>query len=184
MTNQKSPINVKSKMFFRCWLFLGSFGLGAASLWVFYMGATFQTKFYLLAIPAGILFSFFFFTLFAIAFPAFTKKGGVIFSIIEGEDGRLFSGKTSVNIKDIKSMKMGRHRYSPKGIFFMDILIQTGNHGMVRIPTYNTLPEPEFYKAVELHILPYMTEEARADWIGQFTEAQRKAYLNQFHKDI
>ncbi len=81
-------------------------------------------------------------------------------------------------------MKMGRHRYSPKGIFFMDILIQTGKNGMVRIPTYNILPEPEFYKEVELHILPYMTEEARADWIGQFTEAQRKAFLNEFHKDI
>ncbi|WP_414556761.1 YfjD family protein [Bacillus swezeyi] len=182
--NNKLPIEVKSKMFFRVWLFLGSFGLGAASLWMFYMGITFQTKFYLLAIPAGLLFSFFFFVLFLIAFPAFTKKGSVIFSIIEGEDGRLFSEKKSVNIKDIKSIKMGRHRYSPKGIFFMDVLIQTRANGLVRIPTYNILPEPEFYKAVELHLLQYMTEEARTDWIGQFTEAQRKAYLNTFHKDI
>ncbi|MPQ23634.1 YfjD family protein [Bacillus paralicheniformis] len=182
--SERLPIEVKSKMFFRIWLLLGSFGLGAASLWVFYMGITFQTKFYLLAIPAGLLFSFFFFLLFFIAFPAFTSKGSVIFRIIEGEDGRLLSGKNSILIKDIKSLKMARHRYSPKGIFFMDILIETRENGMVRIPTYNILPEPEFYKAVELYILPYMTEEARAGWIGQFTEAQRTAYLNQFHKDI
>lgn len=95
----------------------------------------------------------------------------------------LFTEKKSVDIKDINSIRMDRHPYSLKGIFFMDVLIQTRGNGLVRIPTYNILPEPEFYKAVELHVLSYMTEEARRDWIGQFTEAQRKAYLNQFHKN-
>ncbi|MEC3608159.1 YfjD family protein [Bacillus glycinifermentans] len=180
---KKRTIEVKSKMFFRIWLFLGSFGMGAASLWVFYMGITFQTKFYLLAIPLGLLCSLFFFVLFLSAFPAFTKRGNVIFRIEEEDCGRLFTEKKSVDIKDIKSIRMDRHPYSPKGIFFMDVLIQTRGNGLVRIPTYNILPEPEFYKAVELHVLSYMTEEARQDWIGQFTEAQRKAYLNQFHKN-
>ncbi|ASB86788.1 MULTISPECIES: YfjD family protein [Bacillus] len=176
-------IEVRGKMFFRCWLFLATFGFGAASLWLFYMGMTFQTKYYLLAIPAGLFFSLFFFTLFLIVFPAFTKKGNVIFNIIEGENGRLFSGKKSVDIKDMKSIRMDWHRYSLKGIFLMDVLIRTRENRMVRIPTYNILPEPAFYKAVELHILPHMTEEARQDWIGQFTDAQRNAYLKEFDKD-
>ncbi|MGN9867116.1 YfjD family protein [Bacillus swezeyi] len=180
-TGKKRTIEVKSRMFFRVWAFAGTAGIGLVGIWLFFEAVKFESKYSLLYLGAGMLGMIYGLITSLMIFPAFTKRGSVIFSIIEGEDGRLFSGKKSVNIKDIK---MGRHRYSPKGIFFMDVLIQTRANGLVRIPTYNILPEPEFYKAVELHLLQYMTEEARADWIGQFTEAQRKAYLNTFHKDI
>ncbi|MED1737955.1 YfjD family protein [Bacillus swezeyi] len=177
-------IEVKSRIFFRIWAFAGTAGIGLVGIWLFFEAVKFESNYSLLFLGAGLLGMIYGLITFLMIFPAFTKRGSVIFSIVEGEDGRLFSGKKSVNIKDIKSIKMGRHRYSPKGIFFVDVLIQTNANGLVRIPTYNILPEPEFYKAVELHILPYITEEARADWIGQFTEAQRKAYLGEFHKDI
>lgn len=171
-------------MFFRVWVFAGTAGLGVVGVWLFYEAIKLESKYSLLYLAVGLFGIIYGLMTFLMVFPAFTKKGNIIFSMIEGEDGRLFSGKKSVLFKDIKSLKMEQHRCSPKGIFFMDIMIETFGNGMVRIPTYNILPEPAFYKAVELYVLPYMTEEARADWIGQFTEAQRKAYLKEFHKDI
>ncbi|MCY9261815.1 YfjD family protein [Bacillus haynesii] len=181
---KKQPIDVKSRMFFRVWVFAGTAGFGLVGAWLFYEAIKLELKYSLLYLGIGLFGIIYGLITFLMVFPAFTKKGNIIFRMIEGEDGRLFSGKKSVLFKDIKSLKMEQHRCSPKGIFFMDIMIETFGNGMVRIPTYNILPEPAFYKAVELYILPYMTEEARADWIGRFTEAQRKAYLNEFHKDI
>ncbi len=78
MKNQEI-IEVKSKMFLRIWAFVGSAGMGLACLWLFYMGITFQTKYYLLAIPAGFLFTLFCLYLFIIFFPAFTR-GEIPFS--------------------------------------------------------------------------------------------------------
>ncbi|KJE33436.1 YfjD family protein [Bacillus licheniformis] len=181
---KKQTFYVKSRMSFKVWVFAGTAGFGLIGAWLFYEAIKLESKYSLLYVGVGTFGIIYGLMTFLMVFPAFTKKGNIIFTIIEGEDGRIFSGKKSVLFKDIKSLKMAEHRYSPKSIFLMDILIETRGNGRVRIPTYNILPEPEFYKAVELYILPYMTEEARAEWIGQFTEAQRKAYLNEFHKDI
>ncbi|NPC94632.1 YfjD family protein [Bacillus sp. WMMC1349] len=180
---KKQPIKVKSRIFLRIWGFLGSAGIGLAGLWLFVEALKFESKYSIFYLGGGLLGIVYGFITFLIFCPAFTKKGDVIFNIIEGKDGRLFSGKKVVELKNIKSIRMGRHRYSFKGIFLMDILIETHENKVVRIPTYNILPEPEFYKAVELHILPYLTEATREDWISQFTEVQRKAYLEKFHQN-
>lgn len=74
-------IEVRSRMFFRIWAFAASGGMGLACLWLFYMGITFQTKYYLIAIPAGLIFSLFCLYLFIILFPAFYKTGKCDLSI-------------------------------------------------------------------------------------------------------
>ncbi|WP_411667602.1 DUF5381 family protein, partial [Bacillus subtilis] len=49
-----------------------------------------------------------------------------------------------------------------------------------RIPTWNIIPNPLFFEAVERYILPHLNEEAKSNWIGQFTDIQRSAYLKEF----
>ncbi len=75
---------------------------------------------------------------------------------------------------------MGRHHYSLKGIFFEDIIIEKTDGKVVRIPTWNIIANPLFFEAVERYILPHLSDEAKNNWIGQFTEIQRKAYLKEF----
>ena len=179
MKNQEI-IEVKSKMFLRIWAFVGSAGMGLACLWLFYMGITFQTKYYLLAIPAGFLFTLFCLYLFIIFFPAFTPRVNTIFRIKTGKNGEVFTDKVSVTFTDIKKIEMSRHKFSLKGIFQEDILIQTVDQKTIRIPTWNIIPNPLFFEAVERYILPHLNEEAKSNWIGQFTDIQRSAYLKEF----
>ncbi|MGK9430005.1 YfjD family protein [Bacillus atrophaeus] len=176
-------IEVRSRMFFRIWAFAASGGMGLACLWLFYMGITFQTKYYLIAIPAGLIFSLFCLYLFIILFPAFTKRGNVIFRLKTGETGEIFTDKHTVEFKDIKKIEMNRHKNSVKGIFLEDIMIQTVENKMIQIPTWNIIPNPLFFEAVERYILPHMNNEAQTNWISQFTEVQRSVYLKEFENN-
>ena len=92
----------------------------------------------------------------------------------------MFTDKVSVTFTDIKKIEMSRHKFSLKGIFQEDILIQTVDQKTIRIPTWNIIPNPLFFEAVERYILPHLNEEAERDWIGQFTDIQRSAYLKEF----
>ncbi|MCY9185758.1 YfjD family protein [Bacillus halotolerans] len=178
MENQ--VVEVKSRMFLRIWAFVGSAGMGLACLWLFYMGITFQTKYYLLAIPAGFLFTLFCLYLFIIFFPAFTPRGNIIFRIKTGKDGEIFTDKAAVKFADIKKIEMNRNKYRLIGIFQEDVIIQTTDHKTIRIPTWNIIPNPLFFEAVERYIVPHMNDEAKTNWIGQFTEIQRNVYLKEF----
>lgn len=113
-------------------------------------------------------------------FPAFTSRGNIIFRIKTGKDGEIFTDKAAVKFADIKKIEMNRNKYRLKGIFQEDVIIQTTNHKTIRIPTWNIIPNPLFFEAVERYIVPHMNDEAKTNWIGQFTEIQRNVYLKEF----
>lgn len=110
----------------------------------------------------------------------FHPAGKYHFPHQDRKNGEVFTDKVSVTFTDIKKIEMSRHKFSLKGIFQEDILIQTVDQKTIRIPTWNIIPNPLFFEAVERYILPHLSEEAKSNWIGQFTEVQRKAYLKEF----
>ncbi|TDO08537.1 hypothetical protein DFO69_3942 [Bacillus subtilis] len=172
-------IKVKSRMFFRIWLFLATGGAFIAGVWLVFEALTFESKYALLYLGGGLMAIVYGLITFFMAFPAFTSRGNVIFSVKAGPDGEIFSRKRSVLFSEVKRIYMGRHHYSLKGIFFEDIIIEKTNGKVVRIPTWNIIAYPPFFEAVERYILPHLNEEAKSNWIGQFTEVQRNAYLKE-----
>ncbi|QIW79076.1 YfjD family protein [Bacillus tequilensis] len=176
-------IQVKSRMFFRIWLFLATGGAFIAGMWLVSEALTFQSKYALLYLGVGLMAIVYGLITLFMAFPAFTSRGNVIFSVKTGPDGEIFSRKRSVRFPEIKRMYMGRHRYSLKGIFFEDIIIEKIDGKVVRLPTWNIIAHPLFFEAVECYILPHLKEEAKSNWISQFTEVQRNAYLKEFENN-
>ncbi|MBY4605844.1 YfjD family protein [Bacillus sp. SPARC3] len=173
-------IKVKSRLFFRIWLFLATGGAFIVGVWLVSEALTFESKYALLYLGGGLLAIVYGLITFFMAFPAFTSRGNVIFSIKTGPSGEIFSRKRSVLFSEVKRIYMGRHQYSLKGIFFEDIIIEKTDGKIVRIPTWNIISNPLFFEAVERYILPHLNEEAKSNWIGQFTEIQRSAYLKEF----
>ncbi|MCO4851614.1 YfjD family protein [Bacillus vallismortis] len=173
-------IKVKSRLFFRIWLFLATGGAFIAGVWLVSEALTFESKYALLYLGGGLMAIVYGLITFCMAFPAFTSRGNIIFSVKTGPDGEIFSKKRSVHFSEIKRIYMGRHHYSLKGIFFEDIIIEKTDGKAVRIPTWNIIANPLFFEAVERYILPHLNEEAKNNWISQFTEIQRKAYLKEF----
>ncbi|KXJ33490.1 hypothetical protein AX282_10045 [Bacillus spizizenii] len=173
-------IKVKSRMFFRIWLFLATGGAFIVGVWLVSEALTFESKYSLLYLGGGLMAIVYGLITFFMAFPAFTSRGNVIFSVKTGPDGEIFSRKRSARFSEIKRIYMGRHHYSLKGIFFEDIIIEKTDGKVVRIPTWNIIANPLFFEVVERYILPHLSDEAKNNWIGQFTEIQRKAYLKEF----
>ncbi|UQZ49043.1 hypothetical protein C2H92_21105 [Bacillus halotolerans] len=138
---------------------------------------TFESKYALLYLGGGLMAIVYGLITFFMAFPAFTSRGNVIFSVKTGPDGEIFSRKRSVLFSEVKRIYMGRYHYSLKGIFFEDMIIEKTDGKVVRIPTWNIIAYPSFFEAVERYILPHLNEEAKSNWIGQFTEGQRNTYL-------
>lgn len=182
LTNNE-VIQVKSRMFFRIWLFLATGGAFIAGVWLVSEALTFESTYALLYLGIGLLAIIYGLITFLMAFPAFTSRGNVIFSVKTGPDGRIFSKKRSVLFSEVKRIYMGRHRFSLKGVFFEDIIIEKTDGKVVRIPTWNIIANPLFFEAVERYILPYMNKEAKSNWIGQFTDLQRNAYLKEFENN-
>ncbi|WGD86369.1 YfjD family protein [Bacillus subtilis] len=173
-------IEVKSMMFLRAWLFLATGGAFIVGVWLVSEALTFESKYALLYLGGGLLAMIYGLITFFMAFPAFTSRGNVIFTIKTGPSGEIFLRKRSVLFSEVKRLYMGRHQYSLKGIFFEDIIIEKTDGKIVRIPTWNIIANPLFFEAVERYILPHLNEEAQNNWISQFTEVQRKAYLKEF----
>ena len=151
---KKQTFDVKSRMSFRVWVFAGTAGFGLIGAWLFYEAIKLESKYSLLYVGVGTFGIIYGLMTFLMVFPAFTKKGNIIFTIIEGEDGRIFSGKKSVLFKDIKSLKMAEHRYSPKGIFLMDILIETRGTAWCGFRRTTFCLSRHFIKRSRLYILP------------------------------
>lgn len=128
-------IKVKSRMFFRIWLFLATGGAFIAGVWLVSEALTFESKYSLLYLGGGLMAIVYGLITFFMAFPAFTSRGNVIFSVKTGPDGEIFSKKRSARFSEIKRIYMGRHHYSLKGIFFEDIIIEKTDGKVVRIPT-------------------------------------------------
>nr|WP_268345048.1 DUF5381 family protein [Bacillus haynesii] len=98
-------------------VFAGTADLGVVGVWLFYEVIKLESKYSLLYLAVGLFGIIYGLMTFLTVFPAFTKKGNIIFSMIEGEDGRLLSGKKSVLIKDIKSLKMAQHPATARKAF-------------------------------------------------------------------
>lgn len=110
-------IKVKSRLFFRIWLFLATGGAFIVGVWLVAEALTFESKYALLYLGGGLLAIIYGLITFFMAFPAFTSRGNVIFSIKTGPSGEIFSRKRSVLFSEVKRLYMGRHQYSLKGIF-------------------------------------------------------------------
>ncbi|WP_367387276.1 YfjD family protein [Bacillus vallismortis] len=173
-------IEVKSMMFLRAWLFLATGGAFIAGVWLVSEALTFESKYALLYLGGGLMAIVYGLITFFMAFPAFTSRGNIIFSVKTGPDGEIFSRNRSARFSEIKQIYMGRHHNSLKGIFFEDIIIEKTDGKAVRIPTWNIIANPLFFETVERYILPHLNEEAKSNWISQFTEIQRNAYLKEF----
>ncbi|MDY7433864.1 YfjD family protein [Bacillus sp. V26] len=180
---ESHDIEVKSRMFFRIWLFLATGGAVIAGVWLVSEAITFESKYSLLYLGGGLMAIVYGLITFSMVLPAFTSRGHVIFRIKQGPDGEIFTKKRSVPFAEIKRIYMGRHQYSLKGIFFEDIIIEKKDGKIVRIPTWNIIANPLFFEAVERYMLPHMTEEAKNNWISQFTEIQRSVYLKEFEEN-
>lgn len=110
-------IKVKSRLFFRIWLFLATGGAFIVGVWLVSEALTFESKYALLYLGGGLLAMIYGLITFFMAFPAFTSRGNVIFTIKTGPSGEIFSRKRSVLFSEVKRLYMGRHQYSLKGIF-------------------------------------------------------------------
>ncbi len=110
-------IKVKSRLFFRIWLFLATGGAFIVGVWLVSEALTFESKYALLYLGGGLMAIVYGLITFFMAFPAFTSRGNVIFSVKTGPDGEIFSRKRSVMFSEVKRIYMGRHHYSLKGIF-------------------------------------------------------------------
>lgn len=139
--------------------------MALAGFVLFFQGIKFESSyslFYiagsLIGIPYGLI-------TFLWSYRAYGKKG-LLFSIKPGENGQIISRKVSVNIKDIREIKIIQEFkiYKPRTMFFSDLTIRTNQNKIIRIPTYNILSFRDFRYHVEKYILPYTTPDAQQDW--------------------
>lgn len=86
-------IKVKSRLFFRIWLFLATGGAFIVGVWLVSEALTFESKYALLYLGGGLLAMIYGLITFFMAFPAFTSRGNVIFTIKTGPSGEIFSRK-------------------------------------------------------------------------------------------
>lgn len=89
-------IEVKSMMFLRAWLFLATGGAFIVGVWLVSEALTFESKYALLYLGGGLLAMIYGLITFFMAFPAFTSRGNVIFTIKTGPSGEIFLRKRSV----------------------------------------------------------------------------------------
>ncbi len=97
----------------------------------------------------------------------------MLFTIVPGEEGKIVTKKHTVPIKQIREIDFIRNPFN----LMMEIVVTTYHNKEIKIKTYNLLHEVNFYNTVDLHIFPYMNDEAKKVWDKQITE-------NQFLKDM
>ncbi|WP_242521262.1 DUF5381 family protein [Bacillus halotolerans] len=91
---ESHDIEVKSRMFFRIWLFLATGGAVIAGVWLVSEAITFESKYSLLYLGGGLMAIVYGLITFSMVLPAFTSRGHVIFRIKQGPDGEIFTKKT------------------------------------------------------------------------------------------
>lgn len=88
---ESHDIEVKSRMFFRIWLFLATGGAVIAGVWLVSEAITFESKYSLLYLGGGLMAIVYGLITFSMVLPAFTSRGHVIFRIKQGPDGEIFT---------------------------------------------------------------------------------------------
>lgn len=76
---ESHDIEVKSRMFFRIWLFLATGGAVIAGVWLVSEAITFESKYALLYLGGGLMAIVYGLITFSMVLPAFTSRGHVFF---------------------------------------------------------------------------------------------------------
>jgi hypothetical protein len=171
--NDDKLIIFESALYMRVLLFLGSVGIGLASVWVLTVGLSFESKYALYYIGAALLGIPYGIITFFMAFPAFTKRGRVLFTITPGDRGQIISGNKAVYLEDIKEIGIV-HEFilsRPRSIFFSDLLIKTTQGKVIKIQTYNLLIDEVLKYYVENHMFNRMSLEGQQNWRKKFNKA-------------
>ncbi|AZB44514.1 hypothetical protein CEF21_20700 [Bacillus sp. FJAT-42376] len=157
-------IPVRSQWRLVIWMLIASLGVFLFCIWIMIDALQFNSKYSLIAIVAslaGIIFGLY---LFLHALPGFLKKGRVMFEIVTGSNGRIQSKKKCVLLKDIKDITIDRKGFTPRAIFFEDLIIYTQQDKVIKIPTYNMVNDVVVRKQINDYILPYMSENAQKSY--------------------
>ncbi|MTH53696.1 hypothetical protein GKZ89_09800 [Bacillus mangrovi] len=168
--DNRQIIPVRSQWILVIWMLIASLGVFLFCIWVMMDALQFDSKYSLIAIMASLIGIIFGLYLFLHALPGFFKKGRVIFEIVTGPDGRIQSQKKSVLLKDIKDITIDRKGFTPRSIFFEDLIIYTQQNKTVKIPTYNMVNDVVFRKQIIEYILPYMSVHAQESYKAKFTD--------------
>ncbi|WP_342467679.1 YfjD family protein [Bacillus sp. FSL W8-0629] len=165
--NPSEVIEVRSRPFLRVWAFLATGGFGIIGIWLFSEALTFESNYTLFLFLGGLLGIVYGWISFLMIFPAFTKRGNVIFRIQRGENGAVLYRQQTIPFQDIQSIDMRRHRYNIRGFLFMDVLIRKIDGKLIKIPAYSILDEEVFEQTVKQDIYPYLHETAQENWKQQ-----------------
>lgn len=159
-------IKVKSRMFFRIWLFFVIGGVFIVGVWLVFEVFIFEFKYFLFYLGGGLMVIVYGLIIFFMVFLVFISWGNVIFSVKIGFDGEIFLKKCSVCFFEIKWIYMGWYYYSLKGIFFEDIIIEKIDGKVVCIFIWNIIVNLLFFEVVECYIFFYLSDEVKNNWIG------------------
>ncbi|WHY78039.1 DUF5381 family protein [Neobacillus sp. WH10] len=152
-------VNIKGSKFMYVWMFLATAGFLIACLFLIINGFKFDSKYSILYLVGGFIFTPFYLYLTLWHLPGL-RPGKVLLTIVPGENGTVISKKGTVLIKNIRNIDMVRNPLN----LINDIVIETFDDKKVKFRTYNLLDDTEYQVIVDRYIFPFMTENARKVW--------------------
>ncbi|MBA4536871.1 YfjD family protein [Bacillus aquiflavi] len=152
-------IKIKSTMLRYVLIFLATVGFLIGSLFLIIHGFKFDSKYSLLYIGAGFIFTPFYLYITLWSLPGLIP-GKVLFTIVPGENGTVISKKGTVLIKNIRNIDMVRNPLN----LINDLVIETFDDKKIKIRTYNLIGDLLYELIVDKYIFPYMTENAKKVW--------------------
>ncbi|QNF27337.1 MULTISPECIES: DUF5381 family protein [Metabacillus] len=163
-------IHIKGSKFMYGWVFLATLGFLIACFFLIIHGLKFDSKYSILYLGGGFLFTPFYLYLTLWSLPGFIP-GKVLLTIIQGENSTIKSKKGTVLIKNIRNIDLVRNPLN----LINDIVIETFDNNKIKIRTFNLLDDLDYQVVVDQYIYPYMTENARKVW-------DRKVNLDKLQK--
>ncbi|UAC49898.1 YfjD family protein [Bacillus aquiflavi] len=153
-------IKIKGTKFMYVLIFLTTVGSLIACLFLIIHGFKFDSKYSLLYIGAGFIYTPFCLNLTLWHLPGLIP-GKVLFTIVPGENGTVISKKGTVLIKKIRNIDMVRNPFN----LINYLVVETFDDKKIKISTYNLiLGDTDYQVIVDRYIFPYMTESARKVW--------------------
>ncbi|MBS2970637.1 DUF5381 family protein [Metabacillus sp. KIGAM252] len=163
---KENIVEIRTKNFHIIWGLLATLGTFIASLILFIQGIKFESSYSLIYIATSFIGMPFGLITFLWGAPGFFSKRKTILIINKGKTlASAVKNKRTVNISDIKEIRMDRHFFSLSGIIYEDIIIITRSGKRKRIPSYNLVGPVVFDRFVRDYILPYMDEKDREVWL-------------------
>jgi hypothetical protein len=169
---KNDAIIVKASKLMYIWVFLATVGFLAACILLIVHGLKFDSKYSLLYIGGGIIFTPFYLYLTLWHLPGLIP-GKILLSIIPGENGVIRTKKDTVPIINIRNIDLVRNPLN----LINDIVIETFNDKKIKIRTYNLIEDYPYQIIVDQYIYPYLTENAKKVW-------DRKINLDHLRKEV